>query len=195
MSVFTLASGLFAVKPKVWTEYGRLMASSSTLGKMCSLFSSDRLVCVDKRSQTVTIQTKRFWFITKTRVIKFDRIKRIDYSFGSFTTDWDYHYGATDQMESFTVSLCLEKPEAVGHCFNIGSPKGTVTVYGLALAVVRVCKSKSPIDFVPKTYVDVELRVPNIDKARRILGYDPKITLEEGLAKTYNWIAAQLKTT
>ena len=104
-------------------------------------------------------------------------------------------HGDGDQIRSWcyiddivnALLLCLEKPEAVGQCFNIGSPKGTVTIYGLALAVVRVCESQSPIVFVPKTYVDVELRVANIDKARRMLGYNPTVTLEEGLRRTAEW--------
>jgi len=104
-------------------------------------------------------------------------------------------HGDGDQIRSWcyiddivnALLLALERPEAVGQCFNIGSPKGTVTIYGLALAVVRVCKSQSPIVFVPKTYVDVDLRVPNIDKARRVLGYEPTVTLEEGLQRTAEW--------
>jgi len=104
-------------------------------------------------------------------------------------------HGDGDQIRSWcyiddlveALLLCLERPEAVGQCFNVGNPKGTVTVYGLALAVVRVCASQSPIEFVPKGYVDVELRMPNIDKARRVLGYEPQVHLEEGLRRTAAW--------
>ena len=104
-------------------------------------------------------------------------------------------HGDGDQIRSWcfiddivdALVLCLERPEAVGQCFNVGNPKGTVTVYGLALAVVRVCGSQSPIEFAPRTYVDVELRIPNIDKARRVLGYEPQVHLEEGLRRTAAW--------
>ncbi|OQX92718.1 MAG: epimerase [candidate division Zixibacteria bacterium 4484_95] len=85
------------------------------------------------------------------------------------------------------IMLTLEKSEAVGNCFNIGNPKGTITIHGLALAVVRVTYSKSKIVYVPKNYVDVELRIPSIDKARKLLGYEPKIDLEEGLRRTATW--------
>ncbi|MFW6108231.1 MAG: NAD-dependent epimerase/dehydratase family protein [bacterium] len=104
-------------------------------------------------------------------------------------------HGDGDQIRSWcyiddlvqALLLCLERPEAVGQCFNVGNPRGTVTVYGLALAVVRACQTGSPIVFVPKTYVDVELRIPNIDKARRALGYEPQVHLEEGLWRTAAW--------
>ncbi|MCP4581882.1 MAG: NAD-dependent epimerase/dehydratase family protein [candidate division Zixibacteria bacterium] len=85
------------------------------------------------------------------------------------------------------VILSLEKPEAVGHCFNIGNPRGTTTIHGLALAVVRVTYSKSKIVYVPKDYADVELRIPSIEKAKKILGYEAKIGLEEGLRRTATW--------
>jgi UDP-glucose 4-epimerase len=85
------------------------------------------------------------------------------------------------------ILLCLTKPEAVGHCFNIGNPRGTITVHGLALAVIRVTYSKSKIIYVPRDYVDVELRIPSIHKAKTILGYEPKVGLEEGLRRTATW--------
>jgi nucleoside-diphosphate-sugar epimerase len=104
-------------------------------------------------------------------------------------------HGDGDQIRSWcyiddlvdALLLCLERPEAVGQSFNVGNPRGTITVHGLALAVVRVCESSSPIVFVPKPYVDVELRIPNIDKAKRLLGYQPKVHLEEGLRRTAEW--------
>ncbi len=104
-------------------------------------------------------------------------------------------HGDGDQIRSWCyiddfidgVLLCLSKPEAIGHCFNIGDPRGTITVHGLALAVVRVTYSKSRIIYVPKEFPDVELRIPSIDKAKNILGYQPKIGLEEGLRRTATW--------
>jgi UDP-glucose 4-epimerase len=81
----------------------------------------------------------------------------------------------------------LDNDKAVGESFNIGNPRGTVTIYGLALAVIRVTYSKSKIVFVPKAEDDVELRIPNIDKATSVLNFHPKIDLEDGLKKTADW--------
>jgi nucleoside-diphosphate-sugar epimerase len=85
------------------------------------------------------------------------------------------------------ILLCLVRPEAVGHSFNIGNPRSTITIYNLAREVVRLCSSASPIRFVPREEVDVELRIPNILKARKLLGYEPKVDLEEGLLRTILW--------
>lgn len=89
------------------------------------------------------------------------------------------------------VLLCLERPEAVGNAFNIGNPRSVCTVYDLARDVVRLSGSPSRLQFVQWPFTDVELRVPNIEKARRILGFDPKVDLEDGLARTIAWYRAR----
>jgi UDP-glucose 4-epimerase len=86
--------------------------------------------------------------------------------------------------------LCLERKEAVGESFNIGNSRAVVTIYGLANTVVRVTGSQSPIVFTEKGYVDVELRIPQVDKARRILGFEAKVDLEEGVLRTAEWYRA-----
>ena len=82
------------------------------------------------------------------------------------------------------VMLAITHPRAVGESFNIGNARAVVTVYGLASTVVRVLKSASAIRFVPRTSADIELRVPNVDKARELLGFEAKVDLEEGLERT-----------
>ncbi len=85
------------------------------------------------------------------------------------------------------VLLAMEKPEAIGHAFNIGNPRGVCTIYDLAQRIVRLANSRSEIRFVPWPHADVELRVPDIDKARRLLAFEPKVELEEGLKRTIAW--------
>jgi len=94
-----------------------------------------------------------------------------------------------DMVEGIVRSLAL--PEAVGHSFNIGNPRSIVTVYHLAREIVRLSGSASKIVFVPWDKVDVELRIPNIEKARERLGFEPKIDLEEGLLRTIEWYRAR----
>jgi nucleoside-diphosphate-sugar epimerase len=86
----------------------------------------------------------------------------------------------------------LEHPDAIGHAFNIGNPRSTVTIYNLARDIVRLSGSSSSIEFVRWPYVDVELRIPNIDKARELLGFEPRVDLEEGLTRTIDWYRRKL---
>jgi nucleoside-diphosphate-sugar epimerase len=106
---------------------------------------------------------------------------------GSQIRSWCY---IDDIVEG--VVLTLARPEAVGHVFNIGNPRSTVTIHHLARDVVRVAGSTSEIRFEPWPFADVELRVPNIDKARSVLGYEPRVDLDEGLARTLDWYRRQL---
>jgi UDP-glucose 4-epimerase len=54
----------------------------------------------------------------------------------------------------------------------------------LASTIVRVVGSSSRIKFIAKGYADVELRVPNIDKARELIGFEAQVDLEEGIRRT-----------
>ncbi len=85
------------------------------------------------------------------------------------------------------VILALTRPEAVGEAFNIGNPRSVITVYNLAREVIRLSSSNSAIRFEARDQPDVELRVPSIDKAKKLLGYEPKVDLEEGLLRTIQW--------
>ena len=101
---------------------------------------------------------------------------------GSQVRSWCY---IDDIVDGILSSIELEA--AVGHAFNIGNPRSTLTIYNLAREVIRLSSSSSRIVFVPRDQPDVELRIPNIDKARRLLGFEPGIDLEEGVLRTIAW--------
>lgn len=82
------------------------------------------------------------------------------------------------------VLLAMTHPKAVGESFNIGNQRAVSTIYGLANTVVRVLNSQSPVVFVRKDYVDVELRIPSVRKARDLLGFEAQVDLEEGILRT-----------
>ena len=82
------------------------------------------------------------------------------------------------------VLRCAEKPEAVGHTFNLGNPQGTATNFELAKMIIRLTDSKSDIVFKPHPGPEVDLRVPSIEKAASLLGYKPTVSLEAGITKT-----------
>jgi nucleoside-diphosphate-sugar epimerase len=85
------------------------------------------------------------------------------------------------------ILLALTKEAAVGHAFNIGNPRSTLTIHSLAREILRLSSSGARIEFVPREQADVELRIPNIQKARELLGYEPRVDLEEGLLRTVYW--------
>ena len=87
----------------------------------------------------------------------------------------------------------MVKQEAIGESLNIGNAKAVMTIYGLAQTVVRVLKSSSKIKFTRKNYVDVELRVPSVTKARGLIGFEAKIDLEEGIQRSAEFFKTQIQ--
>lgn len=83
--------------------------------------------------------------------------------------------------------LCLEHPAAVGESFNIGNARSAVTIFDLAGRIKRLSGCPGEITFQPLHYTDVELRIPNVTKARELLDFEAEIELEEGLARTIAW--------
>ncbi|MGB9118897.1 NAD-dependent epimerase/dehydratase family protein [Bradyrhizobium sp.] len=98
---------------------------------------------------------------------------------GSQIRAWCY----VDDMAR-ALLLALEHPAAIGQTFNIGNARAVITIYGLANTVIRVLGSTSKIRFVRKDYADIELRVPNINKARDLLDFEARIDLDEGILRT-----------
>jgi len=85
------------------------------------------------------------------------------------------------------ILLSLQEKKAIGEAFNIGNPRATITILSLAEKIIYLAGSRSKIIHVPKPYVDVELRIPDIEKAKNLLGFEPKIDLNEGLRRTIEW--------
>lgn len=104
-------------------------------------------------------------------------------------------HGDGDQIRSWCyiddfvegIMLSINDENAIGQSFNIGNPKGTITISMLAYLIKKIANSNSEIVYIPKEYVDVELRIPSIEKAKQILKYNPKYELEEGLENTIAW--------
>jgi dTDP-glucose 4,6-dehydratase len=66
---------------------------------------------------------------------------------------------------------------------NIGNPEEW-TIHECAREILDVTGSKSEIIFLPLPEDDPTRRRPNIEKARTLLGWEPKITLREGLERS-----------
>jgi UDP-glucose 4-epimerase len=101
---------------------------------------------------------------------------------GSQIRAWCY---VDDMVEA--LLLCLERPEAVGQSLNVGNARSAVTIYDLAQRIKRLSGCPGEIVFQDLHYADVELRIPNVRKAKELLGWEPEVDLDEGLARTIAW--------
>ena len=69
---------------------------------------------------------------------------------------------------------------------NIGNP-AEMTVLQFAEEIKRLTGSNAPIEFLPLPVDDPKIRRPDITKARKILNWEPKVPLEEGLTRTIDY--------
>lgn len=106
---------------------------------------------------------------------------------GSQIRAWCY---VDDMVEG--VMHALAHPNAVGESFNIGNARAVTTIYGLAQTICRITNSRSNILFKDALSADIELRIPQVSKAKELLGFEAKIDLEEGLRRSAEWIARNM---
>jgi nucleoside-diphosphate-sugar epimerase len=106
--------------------------------------------------------------------------------------------GRGDQVRHYTyggdlargIVECMERPEALNEDFNLSTAKST-SVIELAQLIWRKIKGDAvPFRFVsdPPFEFDVQKRVPGVDKAKRVLGFEATTTLDEMLDEVIPWI-------
>ena len=102
-------------------------------------------------------------------------------------------YGNGNQTRSFcfiddTVLGIIKAMESdSSEVFNIGNPN-EITILQLAEKVISLTNSKSGIKFVQLPEDDPMQRKPDITKANKKLNWFPKVSLEDGLLKTIEWV-------
>jgi UDP-glucuronate decarboxylase len=103
-------------------------------------------------------------------------------------------YGDGTQTRSFCyrddvvegMIRMMENEEGFVGPVNLGNPE-EFTIYELAQLVLELTGSRSPIVFKPRPADDPARRCPDITLARKKLGWEPKVSLREGLARTIEW--------
>ena len=90
------------------------------------------------------------------------------------------------------VMLALDNVEKCdGEVFNIAYGKGA-TLVALAETIKRLMKSSSEIKMAPPRLGEVTYYVADIEKAKKVLGFQPKVSFEEGVQKAVDWYAKHL---
>jgi UDP-glucuronate decarboxylase len=103
------------------------------------------------------------------------------YGDGSQTRSFCY----VDDLLDGMIKLMGTGDEFIGPV-NVGNP-GEFTILELAEKVIRMTASKSKLVFMPLPEDDPMQRQPDITLARKELGWEPKISLDEGLVKTISY--------
>jgi len=109
-------------------------------------------------------------------------------------------YGDGSQTRSFCyvddlVRGILEMmylPESPSTPINLGNPK-EFTMLELGSKIIQMTGSKSKLEFLPLPHDDPRQRRPDIIKAKSLLGWQPRIDLDEGLSRTIKYFLRELK--
>jgi UDP-glucuronate decarboxylase len=108
-------------------------------------------------------------------------------------------YGDGSQTRSFcyvddtiqALLLMMKSETANGEIINIGNPV-ECTILEVANLVKKLTHSSSKITFHPLPKDDPKRRCPVIKKAKKMLGWEPKVSLEEGLMRTITVYRSQM---
>lgn len=103
--------------------------------------------------------------------------------FGNGTQTRSFTYVA-DTVEGVLKTAWL--PQASGEVINLGSDVET-RIIDLANLIRRLAESHSEIEFRPLPIDDPRRRCPDISKAKKLLEWKPKISLDQGLLRTITW--------
>jgi len=101
-------------------------------------------------------------------------------------------YGSGDQIRCFchvddavrALLLVMDSDKAVGEVFNVGNNQ-QISIMELAKKVIEITGSTSSIEKIayekayPEGFEDMQLRVPDISKIKRVLGWSPEINLDQ----------------
>lgn len=83
-------------------------------------------------------------------------------------------------------------PNGVNNDFNIGSDK-EIAMLDLAKEIWKIMEVKKPfkVTFAKGFRFDIKRRVPNVTKAKSVLGWQPKVKFEDGLKEVVTWLQEQ----
>ena len=87
-----------------------------------------------------------------------------------------------DLIEGFRRLLDAEEAGPI----NLGNPE-EVTILELAKLVAETARAAGNIEFLPRLEDDPAVRCPDVTLARASLGWEPKVTIREGLERTVAW--------
>ena len=82
--------------------------------------------------------------------------------------------------------------EKISHPINLGNPD-EFTLLELVNLIEKVFNTKLELKFLPLPLDDPKMRKPDISMAKKILGWEPKVLLEEGLKDTYNYFQSEIQ--
>jgi CDP-glucose 4,6-dehydratase len=107
----------------------------------------------------------------------------------------DYFYAEDGALANILLAQKLrENPDLRGHAFNF-SNEAQVTVLALVQRLAALMGSKLEPEIRNEAVNEIRHQYLSAAKARKVLGWEPTFTLDEGLQQTIEWYRAFLNST
>jgi nucleoside-diphosphate-sugar epimerase len=92
------------------------------------------------------------------------------------------------------IRLCIESDKAINEDFNLSTPRST-TVLELAQHIWSKVKRRDPFRYIsdPPFKYDVQRRIPSVEKAKSVLGFEAKTSLDKALNEIIPWVKKQIE--
>jgi len=103
-------------------------------------------------------------------------------------------FGSGDQIRDFTfisdiidgLILAAEKNQSSGQMFNLGC-SNPISINNLVDKIYQIAGKSKNIQYIEKQKGDVKVTHSKIEKAKEMLQFKPKVNIDDGLKKTYDW--------
>ena len=103
-------------------------------------------------------------------------------------------YGNGEQLRDFTyisdiingLILACEKDASNGEIFNLGC-SNPISINDLVKKMYKITNKLKKVKYIDKQQGDVDITYSNIEKASKILKFNPKVEIDEGLINQYQW--------
>ena len=188
---------IYASSSSVYGDSDDLPLKEESLPKPVSPYgvtklAAEHLCCLYGKNFSIPTVSLRYFTVYGPR-------QRPDMAFNRFFRAILQHkplaiYGDGEQTRDFTfisdaveANLLAMKAEGTGEVFNIGGGS-RVTVNRVLAIIQKITGKTADIDYQEVQKGDVKHTLADTSKAQKILGYSPRVRLEEGLEREYEWI-------
>ncbi len=85
------------------------------------------------------------------------------------------------------IRMLAESSKSLGQAYNVGNQEPEIAMGALAEIILKTVEKPYEVQNMENTSGSPERRCPNMEKTKECIGFTPKISLEEGVKKTFEW--------
>jgi len=119
MSLLALQLRILTLRPSIYESRESLIIKTSFITGLLTLFLNCRKVEIVPSRRMLQFSNRRAYFFTSHKIVDFEKVWYVEYSFGSMGTGWGWTssgFGRHDQLESFSISIVTKEERTYPVC-------------------------------------------------------------------------------